>query len=92
LSKKTESLQEFLSRGGKINVVPPKRPETKDSNVKSTVSNPVTILSYGDAENYYGQKTTRKRKVKKIDVTDLNMDVVPDDLKKILGLDGKKED
>ena len=84
--KKTETIAEFLARGGKIQVVPPKVLESKESNVKPTTSGPANIITYAEADQFYGTKTVRKKKEKKVDLSKIDMNNVPDDLKKILGI------
>lgn len=85
--KKTETIAEFLARGGKITVIPPRMPESKESNVKPTTTGPANIITYAEADQFYGQKTVRKKKEKKIDLSKIDMNNVPEDLKKILGLE-----
>lgn len=84
--KKTETIQEFLERGGKITVVPPSGPKEKSTNVKSTVVGPATALSYEDADYYYGEHKKRKKIKKEPDVSNLNLNSLPEDFRKKLGL------
>lgn len=86
MAKKTETIAEYLARGGKIQVLPPAYTESKDANVKSTVVGPAVLMSLEDADQFYGTKTVRKKKEKQIDLTKINVDNIPDDLKKILGI------
>lgn len=90
--QKTETLEEFLARGGKITVVPPVVRLDKEGTVKSTVSGPAVILSYSEADQLYGEKTTRKKTVKVINVEKITndpkikMSLIPEELRKKLGL------
>jgi hypothetical protein len=86
MGKKTETIQEFLARGGKIKVIPPNYSDAKEANVKSTVVGPAVLMSLEDADQFYGTKTVRKKKEKQVDLTKINVDNIPDDLKKILGI------
>lgn len=84
MSKTNEELiREFLERGGKIEVLPP-TDNGPSSTMSSVVNQPVKLLSLEEAELLYGEKSERKGKVKKPDFTNINMDVIPDNLKKYL--------
>ena len=85
MSKKTETIQEFLARGGKIKVIPPVLPPNERP-VKSTNPGPAVLMTYEDADHYYGKKTERKKKEKVVDLSNVNLDKVPEDLRKILGI------
>lgn len=68
MSKKNNSLQEYLARGGKITVCPTKpMQESERRPVRSTVvSNVVNILTYEEADQLYGIKIERKKTEKTI--------------------------
>jgi len=88
MSKKTESIQEFLARGGKITLCPTNIPEKKDKvNVRSTTAGPAVILSYEDADYYYGEKKEKPAKPQKASkAPSINLDSLPEDFRKKLGL------
>ena len=90
---KKETLQEFLARGGKINVIPTVKPEDEKAKVRSTAAKPcVTILSYEEANLLFGTKTDRKKKQKsinpqsskKLDDLKLSIDALPKELRERL--------
>ncbi len=62
-SNKKETVQEFLARGGQINKV-----EKLDNRVETTTVNsvnsggPAIIMSYGEADLFYGEVRSRKPK------------------------------
>lgn len=86
MAKKNESIQEYLARGGKITVVPSAIPAEEKRIVKPTNSGPVNIMTYEDAEHYYGERKERKKQPKKVDTSKINLDSLPDDFRKKLGL------
>ena len=58
---KTETLEEFIARGGKVTTITPNSQETKQT-LKQTNQGPPTFLSYDDVDLYYGDKKTSKKK------------------------------
>ena len=66
--KKTETLAEFLARGGKVTIVPPVQPTVKTESIKfTTVRNTINgentpIISIDDADLYYGEFKPKKAK------------------------------
>lgn len=84
--KKVETVAEFLARGGKVTVCPPGETVIKDKqNVKSMVVGPANIMTYEDADHYYGEKKTRKstKEPKKVNI---NLGSLPADFLKKLGV------
>lgn len=65
--KKTETIEEFLARGGKIQKVPYQEPEQKEAPIRSTTGNTglPTIMSLPDGAHFFGE--TRKKKQTKED-------------------------
>jgi len=61
--KKTETIAEFLARGGKVNIIPADQPTIKIDSIKSnTNGGPVTIMTMDEADLYYGEFKARKPK------------------------------
>ncbi len=62
--KKTETVAEFLARGGSIKLIPANPPTVKNDSIKSTTSGggAVTIMSMDEADLYYGEFKARKPK------------------------------
>jgi hypothetical protein len=56
---KTETLNEFLARGGVVKTFPAGEPP-KDPTVRSTTVGPAVILSLEDGELFYGEKRAKK--------------------------------
>ena len=78
--KKTESIAEFLARGGKINIVPANPPTVKSDSIKSTTNGgPVTIISMEEADLYHGE--FKPRKAKKTAST-IDLSALPEALRK----------
>lgn len=79
--KKTESIAEFLARGGKITRVASPEPTTKPESIKSTTaSGPAVFLSLGEAELFYGERKAKKAKKAKAPAIDLS--ALPEELRK----------
>ena len=79
--KKTESVAEFLARGGKINRVEATIPVVKLDSVKSTSSGgPAIIMTMGQADLYYGEIKVKKPKKKTGSTLDLS--ALPPELRK----------
>jgi hypothetical protein len=84
MSKTNEELvREFLEKGGKIEVLPP-ADNNQVNPISSITSQPVKLLSLEEAESLYGEKTERKSKAKKPDLKNINMNLIPDHLKKYI--------
>ena len=61
--KKTETIAEYLARGGKITIIPPVQPVTKVEAMRlNKTGGPATIMSMDDADLYYGEFKARKPK------------------------------
>jgi hypothetical protein len=79
--KKTETIAEFLARGGVIKKIATSESTVKQDSVKSTTGGgPAVIVSMGQAELYYGEykpKKTKKKAIATIDVSQL-----PEELRK----------
>lgn len=79
---KTESIAEFLARGGKITKVPAHEPVAKKSeSVKSIAAGgPASLMTLDQADLFYGEH--KKRKVKPKAVPTLDVDALPPELRK----------
>lgn len=91
---KDETTEKFLDRGGKIEVLPPMS-STHKSVVNATSHKGINLLSLSEAEELYGEAPKRKIKVKKFDVSDINMSLIPEHIKRLIlskvGSDNTKE-
>lgn len=78
---KTESVAEFLARGGKITKVPTPQVTQKTESVKSTASGgPAVIMTMGEADLFYGEH--KPRKVKKKSVSRIDLSALPEELRR----------
>ena len=78
--KKTETIAEFLARGGAITLVPANPPTVKADSIKSTSNGgPVTIMSMDEADLYYGEFKARKPKKP---ATAIDLSALPEALRK----------
>jgi len=92
MSKTTEELiQEFIDNGGQIEKLPPVEVEDKQTMSPMTKSVP-QIMTLPEAELMYGKKQVKKKKEKKPDYSNINMDLIPDHLKKLLKVDEASSD
>lgn len=78
---KKESIEEFLARGGKITKCEPAKDQSKEEVIKSTLPKTIDILSYDDADLFYGKVPERKKPLKK--KPDMDLSALPDHLKSI---------
>jgi len=79
--KKTETIAEFLARGGKITRVAAPEPTTKPESIKSTTAGgPAVFLTLGEAELFYGERKPKKAKKTKAAAIDLS--ALPEELRK----------
>lgn len=91
MSKSTEELiQEFLDNGGEIEKLPPAEYEDKQT-IGSTTKKVPDIKTLPEAELLYGKKQVKRKKQKKPDYSDINMDLIPDHIKKLLKVDKKAD-
>lgn len=81
--KKTETIAEYLARGGVIHKFPSVQPTLKVEGMKPTAGGPAIIMSMEDANLYYGQAKTNKPR-KKSSSADITIDVhaLPEALRK----------
>lgn len=61
-----ETVQEYLARGGKITTLPAKEREQPVQAMNPTTAGPANLLTYGEADLYYGEAKARKAKKEKI--------------------------
>lgn len=83
--KKTteELLEEFLANGGKIQKIPAV-PYEQDHKIGSTSKKIPEIKTLAEGELLYGEKKKVKRKKKEPDYSGINMDLIPEHIKKLL--------
>lgn len=79
-------IEEFLAKGGKITKCEPGPMPQRKVTMNSTSAGPAKIMSLQEGDLYYGEKITRAKKRKTVDLTDINMDIIPDELRKKLGI------
>lgn len=77
---KTETLAEYLARGGTIKVVPANARESQNEPVKQVQGGPAKILTYEEADLYLGEGKPRKVKPKPKSTLDLS--ALPEALRK----------
>lgn len=78
---KTETLAEFLARGGSITKVAENPPVVKVDSIKSTsAGGPAVLMTLDQADLYYGEHKQRKAKAKAKPTIDLS--ALPPELRK----------
>lgn len=86
---KSETLEEFLARGGKIEVIPPvKVAEEKTIPVNLSIYD-INFMDLEEGSLYYAEKSKNNKNAKpldkvKYDKEKINLSVLPDHLKKYL--------
>jgi hypothetical protein len=63
---KTETIEEFIARGGIIKRIPFKHSEKKSDITRKTEAGPAIILSYEEADLFYGEGKPHKVKTSKL--------------------------
>ena len=86
-----EMIEEFLANGGEIEVIPPVEPENKQT-IGSISKKVPQIMTLPEGELMFGRKQTKRKKVKVPDYSNINMDLIPDHLKKLLGVEDKQDE
>ncbi len=88
MEKTNEQLiEEFLANGGKIEVIPPVEPE-ENRMVRSTIKKIPEPMTLPEAEFMFGRKQVKKKKIKKPDFSNINMDLIPEHLREIIKASG----
>lgn len=79
--KRTESIADFIARGGSITRVPAPQASTKVESIKSTTGGgPAVIMTMDDADLYYGEHKARKARKKAKSTIDLS--ALPEELRR----------
>jgi hypothetical protein len=77
---KTETIDQFLARGGAIQIIPTQPPTAKPESIKSTTAGgPATIITMDEADLYHGEAKPRKSKKK---VNTIDVSALPEALRK----------
>lgn len=80
---KTESIADFLARGGKITKVPANQPEQKPDSIKHGSNGGVAVLMTMDqADLFYGEKKESKAKKPKKAISTIDIHALPEELRK----------
>lgn len=78
--KKTETIAEFLARGGTITRVASPEPTHKSESIRSTTAGgPAVFLSLGEADLFYGEHKAKKAKKSK---APMDLSALPEELRK----------
>jgi hypothetical protein len=87
MASKKETIAEFLARGGVIKRIEAQKPEDVNTLLKSTVAKTPQLYDLGDAAFYFPEeKKPRKRKKKELDLSGINMALIPAHLRETLKL------
>jgi hypothetical protein len=74
---KTETIQEFLARGGKITKLEFKQHEAKEQVTRQAPGGPANILSLDEADLFFGEAKVKKTKPK----PNIDLSALPPELK-----------
>ncbi|NVM33983.1 MAG: hypothetical protein HWN81_00205 [Candidatus Lokiarchaeota archaeon] len=86
MPKTTKKLiEEFLEKGGKITKCPPQEAPKSKHEYKPNNAGPATIMTLSEGELFYGEPAKRRKK-KELDLSKINLDEIPEELRKKLGL------
>ena len=84
--QKPKTVAEFLAAGGTITKCPVVTIAEDMQNVRSMATGPAKLMSLEEGEVIYGEKTTRKKKEKIVDLSGINVEDIPEALRKTLGI------
>lgn len=80
---KLETPEDFLARGGEVEMLSAGTDSHK-SVISSSNSKKINLLSLTEAEELYGEKLKRNIKHKKIDVSNVDLDLIPEHIKRLI--------
>jgi len=80
-----ESIKDYLKRGGQIEKIPTVQPQ-ENRLIRSTITGPVNLLTLNEGSLFYSEKNKRKKKIKIVKLDHINLDDVPEELRKKLGV------
>jgi hypothetical protein len=84
---KKETLEEFIARGGVVKRIEAQHSDEQKEVVRSTTAKAVQLYELGDAAFYFPEnKPPRKRKIKPLDLSGIDMSLIPAHLKAKLNL------
>lgn len=85
MSNKTtqQLIDEFLTNGGKIEKLEPIEYEERHV-VRSTVKKAPELMTLEEAENLFGKKQVKQKKVKVPDFSNININLIPEHLRGII--------
>ena len=78
-----ETVEDFLKRGGQIEKFDGHN-DQKAKVIGSTVKKQVNIMTLAEGELYFAEKGKRDKKVKVADYSEINFDLIPEHLRKII--------
>ena len=88
-----ETIEEFLARGGEVEIVPQAEREEEKIVIKPQAGGPPQLMSLTDGQHFFAEKKKSKKKKKTgLNLKNVNMDLVPDSLKSMLKNMGEKDD
>ena len=92
---KVETIEEFLARGGKIQVIPAQSSDVEENKrkVKSTSKQQLALTDLGEGELLYGEKIKKTRKAKKkiVEIPKEQVNLLPDSLKHLANKESNEE-
>jgi len=78
---KTESLQEFMARGGKITKVDYHDPIVNKQKTNPAPNGPAIILSLAEADLFYGEARAKKKVTKPKSSLKIDVNMLPESLR-----------
>jgi hypothetical protein len=83
---KVETIEEFIARGGEIKKYPYVRPEEVESSVRTSTPANATLMSLDEGAHFFSEIKEKKPSKKKEKTLDIDMSLIPEALRKKLGL------
>lgn len=83
---KPKTVEEFLAAGGTITKCPVVALAEDMQNVRSMATGPAKLMTLEEGADAFGEKSTRKKKEKTVDLSGINVEDIPEALRKTLGI------
>ena len=84
--QKPKTVEEFLAAGGVITKCPVVQIAEEIQNVRSMATGPAKLMTLEEGADMYGEKSTRTKKEKAVDLSGINVEDIPEALRKTLGI------
>jgi hypothetical protein len=82
--QKVETMEEFLARGGKVQVFPAVKPEEDNLVRPTTAPGLASLMSLDDGAHFFAEKKEKRTRQKKDPLKGINVDALPPEVRALL--------